>query len=156
MAQTKREQINIVSKGAAAFKTEVNTVPDLLLHKHRLFMVRSVANRISFRLFFMLIAGGLIFLTHFTIIHLVASVAVALLSAYIWHSERKAMAGRLRGVERILAQRSGEDWEDTYIIYQNHRSDLAGKYNPQYEPFLWAALIVLLSAWRVISVKLGL
>lgn len=156
MAQAKREQINIVGKEAAPMKTEVNTVPDLLLQKHRLFVVRSIANKISFRLFFMLIAAGLIFIKQLSLAHLIASALVVVFSAYLCAVERKAMIGRVRGVERILAQRSGEDWEDTYIVYHNLRLDVAGKYDPHYEPFIWAALVTLLAAWRIIALKLGL
>jgi hypothetical protein len=156
MAQTKREQINIVGKGIAVSKTEVNTVPDLLLQRHRLLVVRGIATRLSFRLFFMLVAAGLTFMPRFSITHLVTSAIVALLCSYIWRSERKFTAGRLRGVESILAQRSGDDWQDTYIIFRNQRSDDAGRYSSSYEPFIWPVLVVLLATWRFISMKLGL
>lgn len=147
MAQSKREQINLV--GQAPAQDEQNTVPDLLLQQHRWNLTRTLVSRLADRALFILNVGGLALVGRLSLIHLLAAISTALLLAYRWYYETGLLSLRLKALEETLAKRSGEVWEDIYIqtAYRisSHRTKF-GAYVP--EPVVWAALVIALGLLR--------
>lgn len=155
MAQRKRDQdqLKVVGQDVSVSlkpgrSGEKNTVPDLLLHYHRTHLLRRVANRISSRALFLTITLCLIMVNRVSLISLIGSVGAASLLAFIWYSERGILEIRQRALEKILAERSGEEWEDTYIQFKYHTSKPIGRYKTSTEPFIWAVLIFVLGMLR--------
>lgn len=153
MAQSKLD-VDFVGERAKNKASEKNTVPDLLLQQHNSLLVRSLVNRISMRTMFLLEIGVLVVANPISLSGLLTAISVACLIAGIGYSERQFIISRLRGLEEMLAKHSGDDWEDVYIqsrFYTMQHKPLA------VEPFLWAAIAILVGIFRMLfEKKLGL
>jgi cell division protein FtsL len=149
MAQSKREQINVVGKEVTITRAEKNTVPELLLQQHRIALIRNLANRISCHALFLLNVGCLILVNRLTLLHLIASISIALLVAYLWYLERQLARMQLKALEITLAERSGEEWEDIFIQSRYHTTKHTGLImSLRFEPIIWAMFITLLGLLR--------
>jgi len=158
MAQSKREQINVVGEPSKINRAEQNTVPDLLLQQHRWYLTRNLVNRLANRILLILCVGSMALVNHLSLTHLIASISVALMLTYHWHYERGLLKINLKSLEEILAKRSGEEWEDIYIqtkyLTSGHRNKFRA-FVP--EPLVWAVFVTLLGLLRFFfERKLGL
>ncbi|MGH9834642.1 MAG: hypothetical protein ACREBD_18585 [Blastocatellia bacterium] len=158
MAQSKREQINIVGKEASISRDEKNSVPDVLLQQHRITLIRNLVNRTINHLLFLLNVGFLVLVNRLSSIHLIASISFTILVAYLWYLERKLSGIQLRALEAMLAERSGEEWEDIFIQSRYQTTKHTRLLKPlRAEPAIWAILVCLLGLLRLFfEKKLGL
>lgn len=120
-------------------------VQELLLQKHRMFLVRLVAVRVSFRWISTLNIGVIVLANTFSIFRFTATMGLGCLLTALWYSEQRSLYRNIRRLEERLAERSGSEWEDLYIRTRYEPSTFRAL---EAEPTLWLALSLFLIVVR--------
>jgi hypothetical protein len=112
-------------------------------------LIRAVAIRVSNRLLLLAVAGYLVLPDHLSLFKLAVSFPIAVLIAYLWFKEMRILKLRLNTIEKMLTERSGEEWEDLYIKSRYRDSEHKSLSRPLFfEPIIWSLLILLVGVLR--------
>lgn len=128
-------------------------VEAFFLQKYRMFLFRIAATRVFYRLIYL---AGIVFLVvidRLPRIQGVITCIITLLLGLFWVSEQISLNIQVREIEERLAERSGGEWEDTYIKSRYSKSE----YHPisvliYNESLIWTLVAVGLAMLRMFQV----
>ncbi len=127
----------------------------VLLQQHRSLLWSLLVSRTTGRTMNMLmialsIADMTVNRATYSIPALAAIIAVAIVIAFIWESERHALLLRLAALERVLGKTSQFKFDNAFIGYRFEVSGSAYKFRLlRMEPLLWLLVVMVVTALRL-------
>jgi hypothetical protein len=153
------EYVVVEPKRGRRARTTVTPAEKLLLQQHQLLLVRAVVSRTTYRAISTVIAV-LAVVSLIVSIRIVsvsaASVCLASLVAVLWYFEQLVLDTHLGTVEKNLAKRGANHFEDLYIHYRYEATNTNLRYHAlRYEPLYWLAVIIVIALINLMTRRFG-